>query len=578
MALMRCGTNTLKSLKGVMGLDPMFRTVAYFSMEIGIRATIPTYSGGLGILAGDILKSAADLAVPMVGVTLLYKKGYFTQELDRTGVQTEKPAEWEPSGELELLPNEITITLEQRKIRVRVWIYEITGNKGYTVPVYFLDTDVEGNDPVDRSLTGSLYGGDERYRLCQELILGLGGLRILRSIGYNNLKKFHLNEGHAAFLVLEMLREEGFENFRKIREQGVFTTHTPVPAGHDHFPYHLIEKVMSVNVANQLKKMLTEDSVSLTELGMRYCSFVNGVSKKHAEISRKMFRKEDIHSITNGIHPGTWVSPEMRHIFDSSIPGWRNSPSRLVQAVMISGTRIWDAHISAKSRMISHINDNFGKQLEDTKLTIGFARRATPYKRADLLFSDIHKLLKIGSGKIQLIFAGKAHPKDEGGKAIIKKIVGLSKILGNDVPLIFLPDYDMETGAHLTQGVDVWLNTPRRPSEASGTSGMKCALNGIPNLSVLDGWWIEGCIEGVTGWGIGPEPGEDFLSIYDESHDAQDLYRKLEEKVIPMYYEDRKSWIWLMKNSIALNGSYFNTHRVIREYCEQAYGVEFQGM
>ncbi len=578
MTLIKCGVNTTKSLKGIMDFDPIFRTVAYFSMEIGIKANMPTYAGGLGILAGDILKSAADLAVPMVGVTLLYRKGYFTQELDGNGRQVEKPAEWDPSEEMELLPNEIIITLEQRKIIIRVWVHEITGNTGYTIPVYFLDTDIEGNDPKDRALTGSLYGGDERYRLCQELILGLGGLRMLRSIGFNNLRKFHLNEGHAAFLVLEMLREEGFENFQKIRERGVFTTHTPVPAGHDHFSYELVEKVMSVNIVNQLRKMLSQEGVSMTELGMRYCSFVNGVSRKHAEVSRKMFQKEDIYSITNGVHPGTWVSPEMKLIFDSSIPGWINAPARMVQSVNIPCSKIWKAHMSAKSRLISYIKDTQGIRLDENILTIGFGRRATPYKRADLIFSDLHKLLDIASGKVQLVFAGKAHPRDEGGKGIIQKIIGLSEVLGDNIPLVFLEDYDMETGALLTQGVDLWLNTPRRPREASGTSGMKCALNGVPNFSILDGWWIEGCIEGVTGWAIGPEAVEDFLSSYDETKDADDLYRKLEEKVIPLYYKNREGWIGMMKNIIALNASYFNTHRVVREYCEQAYGIEFLGM
>ena len=291
-----------------------------------------------------------------------------------------------------------------------------------------------------------------------------------------------------------------------------------------------------------------------------------------------MFQKEDIYSITNGVHPGTWVSPEMKLIFDSSIPGWINAPARMVQSVNIPGSKIWKAHMSAKSRLISYIKDTQGIRLDDNILTIGFGRRATPYKRADLIFSDLHKLLDIASGKVQLVFAGKAHPRDEGGKGIIQKIIGLSEVLGDNIPLVFLEDYDMETGALLTQGVDLWLNTPRRPREASGTSGMKCALNGVPNFSILDGWWIEGCIEGVTGWAIGPEAVEDFISSYDETKDAEDLYRKLEEKVIPLYYKNREGWIGMMKNIIALNASYFNTHRVVREYCEQAYGIEFLGM
>lgn len=578
MAFMKLGINTSKAFKDIIAVDPVFRSIAYFSMEVGIKKSIPTYAGGLGILAGDILKSAADLGVPMVGVTLLYRKGYFTQDIDEEGRQTEQPVQWEPSDEMQLLPNEIMITLEQRKIRVRVWVHEVTGNTGYTIPVYFLDTDVEDNSNYDRALTGSLYGGDQKYRLCQELLLGLGGLRILRSLGYNNLKKFHLNEGHAAFLVLEMLREEGFENFRKIREQGVFTTHTPVPAGHDHFPYEMVEQVMSVNIVNQLRKMLSMEGVSMTELGMRYCSFVNGVSRKHADVSRNMFAKTDIKAITNGVHTNTWISPEMKEVFDEFISGWENAPSRLVQAVKIPRQRVWKAHLTAKSRLISHIRKESGVKMDEQKLTIGFARRATPYKRADLIFSDLKQLLEAASGKVQLVFAGKAHPRDEGGKGIIHKIVGMTDVLGDSIPMVFLENYDMETGALLTQGVDLWLNTPRRPREASGTSGMKCALNGVPNFSILDGWWIEGCVEGITGWAIGPEATEDSLSHYDETKDAEDLYRKLKEKVIPLYYENRDGWIDVMRNIIALNASYFNTHRVVREYCEKAYGIDFQGI
>jgi starch phosphorylase len=578
MAFMKLGINTSKAFKDIIAVDPVFRSIAYFSMEVGIKKCIPTYAGGLGILAGDILKSAADLGVPMVGVTLLYRRGYFRQDIDEEGRQVEQPVQWDPSDEMQLLPNEIMITLEQRKIRVRVWVHEITGNTGYTIPVYFLDTDVEGNSDYDRSLTGNLYGGDRKYRLCQELVLGLGGLRILRSLGYNNLKKFHLNEGHAAFLVLEMLREEGFENFHKIREQGVFTTHTPVPAGHDHFPFEMVEKVMSVNIVNQLRKMLSMEGVSMTELGMRYCSFVNGVSRKHAAVSRNMFNKTDIKAITNGIHTNTWVAPEMKKVFDEFISGWENDPSRLVQAVQIPRDRIWEAHSTAKARLISYIEKDLGVKMDEQKLTIGFARRATPYKRADLIFSDLKQLLEAASGKVQLVFAGKAHPRDEGGKEIIQKIVGMADVLGDAIPMVYLENYDMEKGAMLTQGVDLWLNTPRRPREASGTSGMKCALNGVPNLSILDGWWIEGCVEGITGWAIGPEATEDSLSHYDETKDAEDLYRKLKKKVIPLYYENRDGWIDVMRNIIALNASYFNTHRVVREYCEQAYHIDFQGI
>ena len=578
MTYMKFSADSSKRWKETIDSDPMFRKVAYFSMEIGLRADIPTYAGGLGILAGDILKSAADLAVPMVGVTLMYRDGYFVQKLDGDGSQTEKREEWNPDEKLELLPHEAMMTLEGRKVKIRVWEYRITGMTGYGIPVYFLDTDVDGNDARDRALTGTLYGGGDEYRIRQELVLGLGGLRMLRSMGYCNLRKFHLNEGHAAFLVPEMFRERGFEDFEGIRGRGVFTTHTPVPAGHDYFSYDLAGKTMGGEMAGRLKKMLSPDGISMTELGMKYCSFVNGVSEKHAQVSRKMFGKDDIHAITNGIHHGTWTGQEMKMVFDEFIPGWRNDPARLVQAVRIPGDRIWQAHAAAKSRLLSRIMDSNAARFDSAKLTVGFARRATPYKRADLIFKDLKRLLEAASGKIQLVFAGKAHPRDKGGKDLIREIVALSKSLAGEIPLVYLENYNMDEGALLTQGVDLWLNTPRRPREASGTSGMKCAVNGVPNFSVLDGWWIEGCREGVTGWSIGPEATEDSLSGYDEGKDAADLYDKLEKEILPLYYGNRNGWIDVMKNIIALDASYFNTHRVVRDYCEQAYGISFHGI
>lgn len=578
MNAIQFGKNPVEHIREMLDVSPMFRTLAYFSMEIGLSADIPTYAGGLGVLAGDILKSAADLGVPMVGVTLMYRKGYFRQTLDDKGWQMENPREWDPAAKMELLPDEIILTLENRKVKVRVWSYQIRGSSGFCVPVYYLDTDVEGNTQEDRQLTWYLYGGDQKYRLSQEILLGLGGMRILRSLGYGNICKFHLNEGHAAFLVLEMLREEGFENFDKIRQRGVFTTHTPVPAGHDYFSYDLVQRVMSVNIVNQLKQMLSPEGVSMTELGMRYCSYVNGVSKKHSEVSRKMFNKPDIDTVTNGIHHPTWVSPDMKDIYDRYIPGWSEFPERLVQAVKIPSEQLWEGHQKSKKRLLALVNEKSGRSLDPDTLTIGFARRATEYKRASLILSDLDKLKEIAGGKLQIIFAGKAHPRDNKGKGLIQEIWKVAGDLSSSISITFLEDYNMDIASYLVQGVDLWLNTPRRPREASGTSGMKCALNGIMNLSILDGWWIEGWVEDVTGWSIGPDPQEEDLVNYDESLDAKDLYQKLEKKVIPTYYENRDKWLSMMANTIALNASYFNTHRVVREYCQKAYGLNWRGI
>jgi len=558
----------------LMEMEPAFRTIAYFSMEIGVKEDIPTYAGGLGILAGDVLKSAADLGVPMVGITLLYKHGYFKQRIDEEGRQIEEPhPPWNPEDKLFLLPNEVNVEIEGRPVYVRVWTYGVTGQTGYIVPIFFLDTDHDRNAPEDRSLSWHLYGGDLRYRLCQEMILGIGGLRILRSLGFHNLKTFHLNEGHAGFLALELLREQGYVDFRKIKEQVVFTSHTPVAAGHDYFPFELVEKTMSPVFVDYLKQMMPDGGVSMVDFGLRYSRYINAVSKKHRDVSRKLYNTENIDYITNGVHSNSWTSPNIKKLFDKHIPSWRNDPSRLVLAIKLPDNELWEAHQSNKMLLLSKVLEKTGIKLDPEILTIGFARRAVAYKRADLIFKDINRLIDICSGKVQLIFAGKAHAFDEEGKSMIQRVIKISKEISDKIPAVFLEDYDMELAALLTTGVDVWLNTPLRPREASGTSGMKCTHNGVLNLSVLDGWWIEGWVEDVTGWAIGPEPEEVDLVYYDDTKDAEALYEVLERKVIPLYYQHRDRWLSMMKSCIALNASYFNTHRVVREYCEKAYNI-----
>ena len=569
------------SLRTLMENDPAFRPVAYFSMEVGLKESIPTYSGGLGVLAGDILKSAADLGVPMAGVTLLYKKGYFVQEFNQDDWQKEKPVVWDPSKELTMLPNRVKISAQGREVQIAIWVYEIIGATGYPLPVYFLDTDIEPNHPDDRKLCWYLYGGDNRYRLCQELILGVGGLRALRDLGYMNIDTFHLNEGHAGFLTLELMRELGYYDPDKIRDQVVFTTHTPVPAGHDYFEFSMIDQVFPDEARSTIHKMMPNmPGVSMTELGLRYSRYVNGVAKKHAEVSNAMFKMETVDWITNGIHPTTWISSGMRKLYNKHIPGWELDPGRLVQALTIPKDELWAAHQAAKLRLFARILETNGVQLDPDVLTLGFARRAATYKRADLLLTDINRLKKIaGNKRVQFVFAGKSHPHDDGGKRLLQKIRKASRELEDDIPIVFIDNYNMEIASLLTQGVDVWLNTPVRPREASGTSGMKCAMNGIMNFSVLDGWWIEGWIEDVTGWSIGPEPVETEANAdYDESLDANDLYEKLDQKVIPTYYKNHEKWVDMMRHTIALDASFFNTHRVVREYASKAYSIDFRGM
>lgn len=577
MTGMKYGNNLAATLLESLDSDPAFRNVAYFSMEIGLKPEIPTYSGGLGVLAGDILKSSADLGVPMVGITLLYKKGYFAQKINKDGRQTEYPVEWNPRDFMTQLPNRVTVTMNHRQVTVGAWTYMLIGQSGHKLPILFLDTDLPENTPEDREFTAELYGGDNRYRLCQELILGIGGLRLLRDLGFRNINTFHLNEGHAGFLTLELLREQGYGDIDKVKKQVIFTTHTPVAAGHDFFSYDLINEVLDGNFANILRQQIGGSGLSMTDLALKLSRYVNGVSHKHALVSREMFGEQSIDWVTNGVHSTTWTSPSFAKVYDRHIPGWRNDPSRLMQALHIPDDEIWNAHQSAKMKLLAFVLEETGEELDPDILTIGFARRAATYKRADLVFSDIERLVKIAKGKVQFIFSGKAHPHDEPGKDMLQRINKVSAELGSSLPVVFIENYNMGPAKLITSGVDLWLNTPVRPREASGTSGMKCVHNGVMNFSVLDGWWIEGCIEGKTGWAIGPEPTENGLVEYNEEEDAVDLYNKLESKILPTYYDGRKEWIRMMKLAIAVNASYFNTHRVVHEYCEKAYGTVFRG-
>lgn len=557
--------------------DPAFRSVAYFSMEIGLRQDIPTYSGGLGVLAGDILKSAADLGVPMVGITLLYKKGYFAQKINSEGRQEERPVEWNPYDLLTMLPNRVSVTINKRPVTVAAWTYPLIGESGYPLPIIFLDTDLPENLPEDRALTDELYGGDNRYRLCQEILLGMGGLRMLRDLGFRNIETFHLNEGHAGFITLELLREQGYEDVGKIREQVIFTTHTPVAAGHDFFSYDLINDALNNEFTQILQKNIGGSGLSMTDLALKFSRYVNGVSKRHAEISRKMFNRPDIDWVTNGVHSMTWTSPSFARLYDKHVPGWRSNPGRLMQVIHVPDEEVWEAHSEQKEKLLGLIREETGVKLNPKALTIGFARRAATYKRADLIFSDLERLLKIAGGKVQLVFSGKAHPHDEPGKDILQKICSMSKKIGKEIPVVFLENYNMALAKVITSGVDLWLNTPIRPLEASGTSGMKCAHNGVLNFSVLDGWWIEGCVDGMTGWAIGAKPSESDAEGYNGNEDAISLYDKLEKEIIPAYYDNRAKWIMMMKMSISANASYFNTHRTVAEYCEKAYGMVFRG-
>lgn len=554
-------------------------TIAYFSMEIALDKGMPTYSGGLGILAGDTLRSCADLKLPICAVTLLYRKGYFYQKLNSQGEQTETPVDWVVSDFVLELPQRVEVCIEGRKVQVRAWQYDIK-KEGYSLPVYLLDTDLPGNNDWDRTLTHFLYGSDQYYRFCQEVILGIGGVKMLRALGYDQIRRFHMNEGHASLLTLELLDEVAkrankasitHEEVEVVRNQCVFTTHTPVEAGHDKFPLDLVKKALRRKEIFDMKEVFCcEGVLNMTYLALNLSHYVNGVAKKHGEISRHMFAKYTIDSITNGVYAATWVSLPFQKLFDKHIPGWQEDNFSLRSALSIPKSEVWDAHFAQKKALIDYVNKVTNEGMAYDVLTIGFARRAATYKRGGLLFHDIMRLKELvrKAGSIQVIFAGKAHPQDQAGKEIIKYIFQAKEQLKQTVKIVYLENYDIELAQKITSGVDIWLNTPQTPLEASGTSGMKAALNGIPMLSTRDGWWVEGCIEGITGWTIGKEPAVGTTNT--DTSDANDLYELLEKIVIPTFY-DRERFIDVMRHCISLNGSFFNTQRMVQQYVTKAY-------
>ncbi|WP_029133728.1 alpha-glucan family phosphorylase [Sedimenticola selenatireducens] len=550
--------------------------IAYFTMEIALRADIPTYSGGLGVLAGDTVRSAADLELPLVTVSLASRAGYFRQRIDEAGHQCEAPDPWDPAILARPLQARVAVPIEGRDVWVGGWLYVLEGHMGGRQPVIMLDTDLVENAQADRELTHYLYGGDETYRLKQEIVLGIGGARMLHALGFK-VRQYHMNEGHSALLCLELLNRYAYpsEELRpedipydipRVRERCNFTTHTPVEAGHDKFPYGLVQRVLGdfVDLAT-LQRLAGGDQLNMTRLALNSSEYVNGVAKRHAETSRRLFPGYRVRAVTNGVHPFAWTHAAFARLYDEHLQGWCHEPELLVRAdCCISDDAIREAHLQAKQALVEQVQTVTGTSLDPGVFTLGFARRMTAYKRPDLLFSDLDRLRAIAHQRpFQILLAGKAHPHDQSGKRAIEAIHGYIRELAGTVPVVFLPNYDMAIAAAMVSGVDVWLNTPLPPWEASGTSGMKAAFNGVPNLSVLDGWWSEGRIEGITGWGIGDGgPGE---------NDAVALYDKLEQVVLPLYYENRSGWIAVMKGAIAKNASFFNSHRMIRRYTSDAY-------
>jgi starch phosphorylase len=552
--------------------------VAYFSMEIALRSEIPTYAGGLGVLAGDTMRSAADLQLPLVGVSLVSRAGYFRQEIDADGGQIEHPSPWRPEDWATPLGAKIAVDIEGRPVWICAWLYVLESYLGWRQPVLLLDTDLPENRPDDRELTHYLYGGDDVYRLKQEAVLGVGGVRMLHALGFRVLM-YHMNEGHSALLGVELLRQrvhpraellagEAPYDIPRVRSRCRFTTHTPVDAGHDRFTYERVQQVLGepVDLA-VIKSLAGQDRLNMTRLALNLSEFVNGVAKQHAQTSSKMFPGYKVHAITNGVHPHTWVAESFRRLYDRHLPGWGHEAEMLVRAdCCLPDEAVLEAHAQCRARLVETVQAKTGVTLLGRAPILGFSRRMTAYKRPDLVFSDLERLKAIARRRpFQIVLAGKAHPRDEGGKQLIRQLHAFMRALRGEITIAYAPDYDMALALDLVSGSDIWLNTPLRPLEASGTSGMKAALNGVPSLSVLDGWWAEGCIEGVTGWAIGNQ---------DSSQDANSLYDKLENVVLPLFYGEGASpgqWVRVMKGAISKNASYFNSHRMMRRYSTEAY-------
>ncbi len=603
-------------------------TVAYFCAEFGLHNSVPIYSGGLGVLAGDHCKSSSDLGVPLVGIGLYYQKGYFDQKLNLDGLQEDSDEHFDVRNTpLERLngpgrePWLAVVRTFGRDVHIAAWRM-LVGR----VPVYLLDTDLEQNDPADRDLTSKLYTGGPDVRLRQEWILGVGGVRVLRAAGVHPAA-WHANEGHAAFMLVERVRElcvGGMpfdEAVRQVRASSVFTTHTPVPAGHDAFDFGKLEECtgpvweelgVAKEVFHQIGKHPTENRLQfqMTVCALRLSRYVNGVARKHGEVSRGIWgalwpdrdtSKVPIGHVTNGVHKATWMAREVMDLFDHELghdwPQHVGDPTFWERVLDIDDARLWQLHLELKTGMMNFIREEArrrwarhwkeashvvgaGTLLNPTTLTIGFARRFATYKRANLVFKDAERLRKLlvdPVRPVQIIFAGKAHPADTPGKEVLKSVYAFTRDSRFEGRVAFIEDYELHLAHRLVQGVDVWLNLPRVPLEASGTSGMKAALNGVPQLSTLDGWWHEG-FDGLNGWAIPPVASRATPDDWDADH----FYRLLEEQVVPLYYtRDERgiphAWIQKMKHAIRVAGQQFTSRRMVQNYARLYYAPAMRG-
>jgi starch phosphorylase len=544
-------------------------SVALFSFEVGLTAAMPNYAGGLGILTGDMLKSAADLNLDVVGVSLLYSQGVFQQKIDTQGHQTEFYLDWNPEPLLVLRTETITLHLEQRPVKVKLWEYQLPRQDGKTNSIYFLDTNCPENHPEDRLITSELYPSNKELWLKQQILLGIGGVQALHALGYPVFANYHLNESHDMFVLIEL--HKLFGNWQEVKKRAVTTIHTPLPEAHRAIRISHLKKLLDHSYHHLFDDpFFRHDQFNQTEFAIHFSKYANGVAIKHGNTTQKTYPNYQIDAITNGVHPQTWANPHLQKLFDEYLPNWQFNPNVLRLVHKIPPSLLWQAHKQAKRDLINLVYQTTGQTLDSEVFTIGFARRKVAYKRPNFIFSKIDKLNQIAEkySGLQLVFAGKAWYNDLEGKKLLKQMFQHKAKLSSKIQLVFIPNYNMSVAAKMVAGVDLWLNNPIIPLEASGTSGMKANLNGVPNFSVLDGWWLEGWLEGITGWAIGDESGDVEKEIFD-------LYHKLETVILPTYYEQTQ-WIQIAANCIGINASQFNTHRVMSDYLTKAYNKVFQ--
>lgn len=552
--------------------------VAYFSMEIMLETDIPTYAGGLGVLAGDILRSCADLHIPACGVSLVYYGHTFSQIIEPDGSQRFEHSEWARLDQLTKLPQTFEILIADTPCKVGVWRYDIVGLDGFVVPVYLMDTNMIGNPSWIQKITENLYATGD-YRFMQELLLGIGGVRMLRSLGVTNVGTYHLNEGHAAMVPLALMAERDWSE-AKVRPSCVFTTHTPIPEGHDKFSYDLAWHFARPYLPWHIKALIGQNEFSMTHLALNTCHKSFAVSKKHQEVSSRLFPGFSFDYVTNGVHLHSWIHNFIQDFLNAHLPGWLEDPGVLKNAPSLPGDPLWQAHQESKAKLINYVNHHLTAVstreerehpnpidlFDPDTLTISLARRPVAYKRPLLLYRDLDRFARIGRGHLQIIQCGKSHSDDDVSKRFVSEIIAASKRARNSIKIVYLENYSPKIARRLVSGSDVWLNTPMRPLEASGTSGMKAAGNGCLNFSVPDGWWIEG-------YDLNPQSGFNIGHVDSPNDDAQDadaLYTTLETQIMPLYYDRRPEWIDRMKQAITL-GAQFNTHRVVKEYLAKAW-------